>query len=235
MGSGDAANSASVDNRISQEGEFPYRWHFMVIAVFALVAVVGFSLTYLAAYVSGRINNAVPALFTTVTFIPIIGLTALVFFLQGLFWLFKQLHWLKLPLVLIPLLILITTQMLILPAEPFLRGFKHWVSRNVDIEAIQRWLPTEGVKFPGGVYGPQLPTQLPEYFVSFKPRHITLDAISPKEPFVWFSWGGLAGWRLAIGPPTAQTPEAVGIERSSAHVRSVRCIRPGVYILCCTG
>jgi hypothetical protein len=71
--------------------------------------------------------------------------------------------------------------------------------------------------------------------VEFKPKYIAFDPSAANGVVVRFSWGGPVGWALVIGPPTASTPGAVGIESNDPQVRSVRRVKPGAYIIVCTG
>jgi hypothetical protein len=123
--------------------------------------------------------------------------------------------------------ILIGGWMIMAPLNsPFLRGFEQWVRQEVDTDAIQQWLATEGrnctcVKGSlEAVFG----EQLPPFLVPLKQGQIWFpDPASEGGLRVEFLMGGaLHGWELVVGLPDMPMPKE-GTTR--------RHIEPGVYIV----
>jgi len=119
-------------------------------------------------------------------------------------------------------------------ATPFLRGFEKWVLREVDTDAIQRWLATEGRDYAGKQYESRegFPKELPDFLVRFRPRYITFrNSTSEGGLCVEFEWGGgFAHWGLTVGLPDMSTPEEGSIDLGGSETEFRRPIKPGVYV-----
>ena len=116
------------------------------------------------------------------------------------------------------------------PSSPFLRGFERWVVREVDIDAIQQWLATEGRKYAGQSVRSR--DELPDFLVRFKPAYIRFrDLPAGTGLCVEFEWGGPPGhWALIVGPPDMPMPEGDPPDLGPSEVEIRHPIRPGVYI-----
>lgn len=122
--------------------------------------------------------------------------------------------------------------------EVYLRGFRTYAQRQVDISSIRRWL--NGLD-PNGWDGVEIDVRrtqddelvwtpedvhLPASIVRLKPRYVELAALDESDLAVDFRWGsGMLGtWGLTIGPETMAAPPSRlrGDQRLDAG--------PGVYV-----
>ena len=119
-------------------------------------------------------------------------------------------------------------------AVSFLKGYEKWVSKNVDVKAIQTWLLSgEADKYMGNTYAGDLPDDLPDFVINFEPKYVYFKAEkSGKEKILIFEWGGVLGhWGIVVGSPTTKTKQKGRIEEpGSSNVEIRRPIIPGVYI-----
>jgi hypothetical protein len=120
-------------------------------------------------------------------------------------------------------------------ASAFLRGFERWVLQEVDTDAIQKWLATEGRDFAGRQYDIRhgFPEELPDFLVRFKPKFISFrNYISEGGPCVEFGWGGgLASWGLIVGLPAMPTPKEGAINLTESETEFRHPVKPGVYVV----
>jgi len=119
-------------------------------------------------------------------------------------------------------------------SNAFERGYEQWILKEVDIDAVQRWLATEGPKYAGKGYYTHgnFPEDWPAFLTEFKPPYISFpDSASRGGPYVEFEWGGpLLHWGFIIGLPTMPMPEKGAINLTPT-LFEYRCpIKPGVYI-----
>ncbi len=116
----------------------------------------------------------------------------------------------------------------------FLKGHEKWVSKNVDIKAIQTWLLSgEADKYIGQIYAGNFPDDLPDFMTDFDPKSIFFHGEeSERVKSVKFEWGGgLGHWGIVVGSPTTKTKQKGMIgEPGSPYVEHRRPIIPGVYI-----
>ena len=116
----------------------------------------------------------------------------------------------------------------------FLKGYEKWVSKNVDIKAIQTWLLSgEADKYIGQIYAGNFPDDLPDFMTDFDPKSIFFHGEeSERGKSVKFEWGGgLGHWGIVVGSPTTKTKQKGMIgEPGSPYVEHRRPIIPGVYI-----
>ncbi len=227
----------------ASKGGFPNRRDLIRLGVFALVGLGGACLLYWAEYAGGCANNPAGGFAGCLLFFPVLGFAALVFLVHGLFRLFnrpcnpKHLA-LRLLFVALPVSIPIIAFCTCTPSSPvFLRGFRAWTLRHVDIQAVQQWLATEGPAFAerqaGQSYRYDFPADYPKCLVDFKPKFIWFNRTPEGELTVEFGWGGgLSAWGLIVGPPTMKTPEAGMVRpKDSSEVEFRRPVRPGAYVV----
>ncbi len=116
----------------------------------------------------------------------------------------------------------------------FLKGYEKWVSKNVDIKAIQTWLLSgEADKYIGQIYAGNFPDDLPDFMTNFNPKSMEFHGEeSEKGKCIEFeSGGGLAHWGILVGSPTMKTKQEGRIEEpGSSYVEYRRPIMQGVYI-----
>ncbi len=117
-------------------------------------------------------------------------------------------------------------------AATFLRGFEQWVLREVDTDAIQQWLATDGRNYAGRQYNGNLPEDLPDFLVRFKPRYVRFsDLASESGLHIEFGCGGgVSLWGFVVGLPDMPTPKEGAIDVSRSTVEFRRPIKPGVYV-----
>jgi len=121
------------------------------------------------------------------------------------------------------------------PLSPiFLEGFEQWVLQKTDIDAIQRWLASEGAKHAGQCYSAQdgLPEELPACLVELKPQLISFSySLSQNEPKVEIVWPfAMDEYGLIIGSPSMETPEVGCLKIKKDYYEFRRPVKPGAYI-----
>jgi hypothetical protein len=214
--------------------------HAAAVAAFVLLAVVGFFVVHLAAYRAGT-RNDYPSMFTpTCTFILVLGLGVAAFTLHGLadilFRWSRNLSGLavKLALAAIPLLTCVGIMFVSKHMPPsYLKGFRRWAIANADIEAIQRWLATDGPRYAydGLLTENNFPSEWPQSLTKFKPSSVVFGSTDANELTVRFSWAVLdESWGLVVGPPGMTMPEA-GRRRTSEPEWEYRLpVKAGAYV-----
>ena len=95
-------------------------------------------------------------------------------------------------------------------AVTYLEGFEKWVSKNVDINAIQSWiLSEEADKYLGRRYeNGNFPPELPDFITNFDPLFIDFHGHeSEKGKCIEFIWGsGISGLKgIVVGSPEMKT------------------------------
>ncbi len=117
----------------------------------------------------------------------------------------------------------------------FLKGYEKWVSKNVDIIAIQTWLLSkEADKYLDERYRYNFPDDLPDFTTNFNPKFMIFHGEeSEKGKSIEFGWGGgLAYWGIVVGTPAMKTKQEGRIEEpGSSYVEYRRPIMQGVYII----
>jgi hypothetical protein len=118
-------------------------------------------------------------------------------------------------------------------AAIYLQGFEQRVLKNVDIDAIQQWLTTEGVKHAGREYRHNFPPDLPTCLVEFDPWFILFSQTTPERgvtiEFRWYVSHG-ENYGLVIGPPSMETPETGVIELPDGFNEFRRPVKSGAYV-----
>ena len=121
-----------------------------------------------------------------------------------------------------------------IPAAPvFLKGFEKWALKEVDMNAIQQWLATEGQRYKGQYYySEDFPSEFPACLTKFKPQVILFEN-SELDGSLYIEFrcgGGIDYWGLRIGPPSMKTPEEGVLKISKSYYEYRRPIAPGVCI-----
>ncbi len=190
-----------------------------------------------AEYVGGTENLGFKGFVAFMQIYGVLALTNLGYILWTIIQLFRALYTGRraLPYVaflIAPPIILVAGWMITVPlSRPFLRGFERWVLREVDIDAIQQWVATEGHKysFMGGSTELALGGQVPDSFAPFRDKHIWFpDPASEGGVRVNLRMGNTArDWGLVAGLPDMPMPKE-GLSEGVFR----RPIKPGVYIYC---
>lgn len=174
-----------------------------------------------------------------------LGLLAVVFFLYGIInlahgviRLYRGLPAnrsiaLDLLIACLPLVALIGSQLLCLVRVPlFMRGFERWTTENVNIDAIQDWLASEGAAHAGQTYDRDSLGALPPCLAQLKPWHVRFqngrDCLT-----VELSWGSeRASHRgVVVGPPDVALPLTPTTVREAGRSEYRRAVAPGVYVV----
>ena len=119
-------------------------------------------------------------------------------------------------------------------AVHFLKGFQQWVSRNVEIDAIQTWIQSdEAEQFLGHRYDKDdFPADLPDFISNINSDclifHDNDFELSKCVEFEWFTLGG--SWGLVIGLPTMKVETEGKFPQGVSEIEFRRLIKPGVYI-----
>ena len=119
-------------------------------------------------------------------------------------------------------------------APVYLQGFGQRMLAKVDIEAIQQWLATDGVKYVGREYRHNFPSDLPGCLTEFHPWLITFSDITSEHgvliEFRWYAPHG-ENFGLVIGPPSMEssTDDITWLPDSSMS-EFRRPIKPGAYV-----
>lgn len=127
------------------------------------------------------------------------------------------------------------------PTVTFLRGFEGWVNRNVDTDAVQKWIATNESYWPtsddenGKFYDTrreELPDELPGCFRKFKIQSVYFKRSElGSSRIVEFRWGGgMWHWGVVIGDPNMVMPESGWEEISDGFWKYRRVIKAHVYI-----
>jgi hypothetical protein len=217
---------------------FSYRRHILATGMFVVLVGVGCVGIWLSWYVAGL--QMLIGFLGIMAINGLLALLTLLFIVHALFMLFAKPRSLKhaalrLFFVAIPpitfLLGFYVSGALARPA--FLLGFERWVTKNVDTNAIQEWLATEGAKYSSKTYhGGKFPAEFPKYLVAFDPSWISIGAEREGEWTADFHWGSaLAGhWDIVVGPPTMSMPKSGRVDLGGGYVEFRRAVKPGVYV-----
>lgn len=170
-------------------------------------------------------------------FLALMTLAVILFVMKGLFRGPRTLRHILLQLVFPAVCLLALTRPVKIPhplAEIFLMGFEQRMLKQVDIEAIQQWLLTEGAKHSGRTYRYDLPVDLPASVAGVHPPTVVFsEAVSDRDMTVEFLWiephGDEHG--LVVGPRSMQTPPAGMMRTPDGRHEFQRPIKPGAYVI----
>lgn len=124
-------------------------------------------------------------------------------------------------------------------AVHYLRGFKKWVTKNVDIEAIQTWiLSEEATKYlknkPSAYFKDDFPIDLPDFITIFGPEYIAFyEDDSENGRCIKFTWlHGISEYKgIVIGSPAMKTKHEGLIKQSNYDFEYRNSIKPGIYVV----
>ena len=116
----------------------------------------------------------------------------------------------------------------------YLRGFRKWVTENVDIEAIQTWILSEkAYQYLGHRYfRDDIPHDLPDFIKNVKPEWIDVYA-SEKGKCIIFMWpNGFVEYKgIVVSSPAMKTKQEELIKHSNYDFEYRLSIKPGVYVV----
>lgn len=142
---------------------------------------------------------------------------------------------LKLTLLLLGPAIVLCALEYISPLSPvFLEGLEQWVLQKTDIDAIQRWLASEGTKHAGHRYSAEngFPEGLPDCLIDLNPAFISFsNSASQNGTSVKITWFLLMDeYGLIIGSPEMETPEKGRIKLRRDYYEFRRPVKGGAYV-----
>jgi len=119
-------------------------------------------------------------------------------------------------------------------AVHFLRGFKEWVTKNVDTDAIQTWILSQDADqyFGHRYFRDDIPHDLPDFIKNVNPEWLDVYS-SEKGRCIEFTWPcGFSGYNgIVIGSPAMKTKQEELIKHSNYDFEYRHSIKPGVYIV----
>ncbi len=139
----------------------------------------------------------------------------------------------KITYVVMPFAIFFGSFMITIPLTPvFLKGFEKWVLKEVDINAIQQWLATEGQQYKCEYFTEDFPKEFPAFLTKNKPYIIIFENSElDNTRYIDFRWGGgMDSWGLRIGSPSMKMPEQGMLKIREGYYEFRRPIAPGVYV-----
>jgi hypothetical protein len=116
----------------------------------------------------------------------------------------------------------------------YLRGFKEWVTKNIDVDAAQIWiLSSEADKYFGHrYYRDNFLSELPDFIKNVKPEWIDVYE-SEKGRCIEFTWpSGFSEYKgIVVGSPTMKTKQEELIKHSNYDFEYRHSIKPGIYVV----
>jgi len=116
----------------------------------------------------------------------------------------------------------------------YLRGFKEWATRNVDIDAVQVWiLSKEADEYIGHRYEQgNVPSDLPDFIKNVNPFWIDCYE-SENGRFIELLWPhAFSEYKgIAVGSPAIKTEQEELIKHSNYNFQYRHSIKPGVYVV----
>jgi len=213
-----------------------YKLEAVLLGLFAVLAIGGPLCIRYVDFLDGTKNSTGDSFLVFVGVFFLLALTSLVFIASAIVRFFRPPRTLRHILLRIAFLIappalLVGGLLATTPTAPaFLRGFERWVLREVDTDAVQQWLVTEGPKYVGKVVRSR--DELPDSLTRFKTANIRFrDVPSGGGPCVELQWGGPPRhWGLVVGPPDMPMAGKDPPDLGSSEVEVRRPIKPGVYV-----
>jgi len=116
----------------------------------------------------------------------------------------------------------------------YLRGFEKWVTKNVDVDAVQTWiLSPEADKYLGHRYErDRIPSDFPDFIRNVNPEWIDFFA-SEKGRCIEFMWvNGISESKgIVVGSPAMNTQQEGLIKHSNTDFQFRHSIKPGIYVI----
>jgi hypothetical protein len=234
MESSDATNQPTVaDKGTSWWRSLPYKRHIVVVAVFMMVGTVGTCIICQQNYAWGLRHDYGAAVGYRLGFWAYPSVVAIGLTLYGLVRTFLRPRTgkhatVKLVLAGAPLLFPLGVPIVLdqWGSRNFFLGFQQWAMKDVDVEAIQRWLASDGRQLAervgtGAVWFPE-GDDYPSCVVGLKPEIISLERTQKGELIADLFWGKpFLPHHLIVGPPTMELAGAI------------RPVKPGVCVSRC--
>jgi hypothetical protein len=117
-----------------------------------------------------------------------------------------------------------------------LRGFKKWIVKNVDVDAVQTWILSEQAdkylkKKPNAYFKHDFPEDLPGFITNVDPDYITFRAGESDGKNIVIGWIALdTSWGVVVGSPIMKTKQEGKIRHSKYHYEFRYPIKPGIFI-----
>lgn len=115
------------------------------------------------------------------------------------------------------------------PFDTYVRGFRRYAARRVNVAAIQGWLatwdPNDRIGEDGIMDTRLAESERPSCIAELAPTHVIMESDGSGRPTVRFFWGSgvLGSWGVVVGPEDMRTPPSdSGEERFS--------LWPGAYV-----
>lgn len=119
-------------------------------------------------------------------------------------------------------------------AVHYLRGYGKWVTKNVDINAIQTWILSQEVDiYLGRAYDrASIPSDLPDFIRNVNPEWIYIHEHETGK-CIKLTWiHGISEYKgIVVGSPAMKTKQEELIKHSNYDFQYRRSIKPGVYVV----
>ncbi len=212
----------------------------IVVACFVLAAFGLAIYTRHAEYHRGLTNTFGPAFMGEIEWVLLLAILGVMLSGYGVVGLVADL-WrrnnvgLDVVIAVLPPIALVTSELLCLARVPiFMKGFERWTRENVDVDAIQNWLPSDGAAHADRTYDRDSLAALPPCFAQLKPWYIRFKNEPTEDCLtVELSWGSeRASHRgVVVGPPNMALPLTPTTVRKAGCSEYRRAVGPGVYIV----
>jgi hypothetical protein len=217
----------------------PYILNILILAAIPVITLIEWTHIDILSYYGGLKNSPSWGFMTIFLYEPM-KIMVVLFSIVKIFLKTKHIKEFVTNIVTVLLSILIFVMCWILPfkfnppgAVYFLKGYKTWVNKNVDIIDIQAWfLSGQADKYLNKTYRYEFPDDLPDFMTNFEPKFIIFnDRETERGKCIEFGWGGgMESWGFVVGPPTMESQQEGRIESHSSYLEFRRQIKPGVYI-----
>jgi hypothetical protein len=118
-----------------------------------------------------------------------------------------------------------------------LRGFKKWVAKNVDVDAVQTWGMSQGAEKyfknkPSMYFKADFPEVLPDFIRNFGPDVIIFRAgESDEAKQIVIEWSALdTSWGIVVGSPAMKTKQEGMIRHPKYQYEFRYPVMPGIFV-----
>jgi len=118
-----------------------------------------------------------------------------------------------------------------------LRGFKKWIVKNVDVDAVQTWIMSQEAEQyfrnkPNAYFKDDFTKGLPDFVTNVGPEYITFrGGESDEAKHIVIGWSSLdTSWGIVVGSPAMKTKQEGKIRHSKYHNEFRYPIKPGIFI-----